>query len=353
MSANKWWSNGDLPPLSMRYFHPSLQFLPRNDQLEEKDKILEERLTNLNMNDGENQMETLASLEKRSEMLRINGRSCFLVKHIRLGEYKSELDNIPEVDNNKLKLDWIGNSIFYIEFGGQDTPSVDDIEKRLAKLRGVPVENIRYPRSAILNGNEETVEKLMKRARDEAILETKWDRSRKSEEDDVDPEEFIKMCESDASLSELSGKLSISDTDVTMGRDTIRNLKDIQRTIKLAKQRSMKAAKLTGSVGNDNDSVDNEIKKLMKLTNQSNVKSEKISDELSKFWEKRFNHNLSSSESSIKSENPDDDAEIDYEELQKVVLEAEKAEMEATEMIKQSKKSDKKYGIFSKIFHSR
>ncbi|KAL3985103.1 hypothetical protein ACH3XW_37250 [Acanthocheilonema viteae] len=298
MSANKWWSNGDLPPLSMRYFHPSLQFLPRNDQLEEKDKILEERLTNLNMNDGENQMETLASLEKRSEMLRING---------------------------------------------QDTPSVDDIEKRLAKLRGVPVENIRYPRSAILNGNEETVEKLMKRARDEAILETKWDRSRKSEEDDVDPEEFIKMCESDASLSELSGKLSISDTDVTMGRDTIRNLKDIQRTIKLAKQRSMKAAKLTGSVGNDNDSVDNEIKKLMKLTNQSNVKSEKISDELSKFWEKRFNHNLSSSESSIKSENPDDDAEIDYEELQKVVLEAEKAEMEATEMIKQSKKSDKKY----------
>lgn len=63
---------------------------------------------------------------------------------------------------------------------------------------------------------------------------------------------------------ELSGELSISDTDI-MGRDTIRNLKAIQRTMKLAKQQSIKAAKLT-RMGTDNQSVDNEIKKLMKLS---------------------------------------------------------------------------------------
>lgn len=130
---------------------------------------------------------------------------------------------------------------------------MSDIEERLAKLRGSPVKNIRYPRVllaihhssvkssnsvsgfellpfrliklwskkvaftfvfsvamlvnfqfAVLNGNEveeETVEKLIKRARDEAMLETKWDCSEKSEDEHgVDPEEFIKMCGSDPSL---------------------------------------------------------------------------------------------------------------------------------------------------------
>uniref|UniRef100_A0A158Q7P3 GYF domain-containing protein n=1 Tax=Elaeophora elaphi TaxID=1147741 RepID=A0A158Q7P3_9BILA len=311
MSVNKWSTDDDLPPPSMRHFFPSLQFPSQNRQLEEKDRILEERLTNLNMDKSENQVETLASLEERAEMLRMNDRN-------------------------------------------QDTPSVSDIEERLAKLRGIPVEDIRYPRSAILNGSEgeETVEKLMKRARDKAKLEIKWDHFGKSEYD-VDPEEFIKMCGNDASLSdELVGKLSISDTDI-MSWDTIRNLKDIQRTMKLAKQQSIKAAKLAGNIKSDNRSMDNKIKKLMKLTSQSNKKSEEISDELSKFWDRRLNHEVSSSEYSSKSENSDDDAKIDYEELQKVILEAEKAEMQATEMVKEPKKSSKKNGVFSRIFHSR
>ncbi|CAG9531625.1 unnamed protein product [Cercopithifilaria johnstoni] len=311
MSANKWWADGDLPPPSMRHlFRPLSQFSLQNGQPEEKDRILEERLTNLNIDESENQMEKLASLEERAEMLRMNDRS-------------------------------------------QDAPSVSDIEQRLAKLRGVPVEDIRYPKSAILNGNEveETAEKLIKRARDEAMLEKNWDCHGESEEHDVDPEEFIKMCENDASFPyELNQKLSVPDTDIMMGRDTIRNLKDIQRVMKLAKQRSIKAAKLTRNVDSDNHSVDNEIKKLKKLTNQSNMKSEKINEEMSKFWERKLDRKASSSESTSKSENSDDDAEIDYEELQKVVLEAEKAEMEAMEMVKESKKSGKKSGIFSRIF---
>lgn len=40
----------------------------------------------------------------------------------------------------------------------------------------------------------------MKRSSDEVMLETKWNRRGKSEEHDVDPEEFLKMCGSDASL---------------------------------------------------------------------------------------------------------------------------------------------------------
>lgn len=282
--------------------------------MEEKDEILQQRLTNLNMDKDENRMETLSSLEERAKMLTMSG-------------------------------------------GSQDMPSVSDIEKRLAKLYDMPLENIRYPRSAIINGNkaeEETVEKLMKRARDEAMLEKKWDASRKSEDKhDIDPAEFIKMCKNNASVpDELNGELFISNTDI-MGQDTIRNLKEIQRTMKLAKQQSVEASKLTG-ISNDNHAMDNEIKELMKLTNQSNQKSEKISDELSKFWDRRLNHDvLSSSESSFKSENSDDKSEIDCEELQRIVLEAEKAENEAMQMVKESKKNSKKSGILSRIFHSR
>lgn len=76
MSDNKWWStDGDLPPPSMRQFIPSSQFLPRKHQLEEKDRILEERLANLNVSESEHEMGTLASLEERAEMLGMNGRS--------------------------------------------------------------------------------------------------------------------------------------------------------------------------------------------------------------------------------------------------------------------------------------
>uniref|UniRef100_A0A1I8EGN2 Uncharacterized protein n=2 Tax=Wuchereria bancrofti TaxID=6293 RepID=A0A1I8EGN2_WUCBA len=326
MSNNKRWIDDDLPPPSMRqkYTHGLLRYFSpstySNHQMEEKDKILQQRLTNLNMDKfNKNQMETLSSLEERAKLLTMND-------------------------------------------GSQDMPSVSDIEKRLSKLHDLPLEDIRYPRSAIVNANkieEETVDKLMRRARDEAMLETKWDASRKSEDKhDIDPTEFIKMCKNNASVpDELNGELFISDTDL-MGQDTIRNLKEIQRTMKLAKQRSVEAAKLTG-ISSNNHTMDNEIKKLMKLTNQSNLKSRKISDELSKFWDRRRDHEvLSSSESSFKSENSDDKSEIsddkseiDCEELHKIVLEAEKAENEAMQLVKESKKNNKKSVIMCHIAH--
>uniref|UniRef100_A0A1I7VRJ4 Fibrous sheath-interacting protein 1 n=1 Tax=Loa loa TaxID=7209 RepID=A0A1I7VRJ4_LOALO len=324
MSNNEWWIDGDLPPPSMRqkynlvrHFTPlsycSPQFSPQNRQPEEKDKVLEQRLKNLNMDTSKKQVETLSSLEERAKMLKINDES-------------------------------------------QHTSSMSDIEQRLANLRGLPVEDIRYPRFATVYRNEveeETVEKLMRRAKDEIMLEKKLDRSDKlDDEHDVNSEEFIKMCTSNASVpDELSGELPLSDIDI-MGQDTIRNLKEIQQTMKLAKQRSVKAAKLTG-IGNDNHSMDNEIKKLMTLTSQSNMKSEKINDELSKFWKRRMDNGASSSESSSKSENSDDEAEIDCGELQRVILEAEEAENEAMQMIKDSRKNGKKTGIFSRIFRPR
>uniref|UniRef100_A0A8R1TVJ1 Fibrous sheath-interacting protein 1 n=1 Tax=Onchocerca volvulus TaxID=6282 RepID=A0A8R1TVJ1_ONCVO len=279
MNNNNWWTDDDLPPPSMRqkYRHALVQrFLPssrlsqQNRQSDKKDKILEQRLINLSMSKNENEIETLASLEERAKMLKMHN-------------------------------------------GNQDTPSVSDIEERLAKLRNVPVEGIRHSRSAVVNGDEteeETVEKLMRRAKDEAMLETKWDRSGESEEHDVDPEEFIRICRNDASFpDDLNEELSISNADI-MGRDTIRNLKQLQRMMKLAKEQSIEAAKLTDA-GNDNHSMDEEIKELMKLTNQSNMKSAKINEELTKFWERRLDQEVSSSESS------DDDTEIDYEKLEK------------------------------------
>lgn len=76
MSVNKWWIDRDLPSPSMRaHFLSPSQFLPQNGQLDEKDRILEERLKDLNMDESENQIETLASLEERAEMLRKNGRN--------------------------------------------------------------------------------------------------------------------------------------------------------------------------------------------------------------------------------------------------------------------------------------
>ncbi|VDN87229.1 unnamed protein product [Brugia pahangi] len=175
MSDKKWWIDDNLPPPSMRqkYTHSLLRhFSPStysSHQMEEKDEILQQRLTNLNMDKDENQMETLSSLEERAKMLTMSG-------------------------------------------GSQDMPSVSDIEKRLAKLYDMSLENIRYPRSAIINGNkveEETVDKLMKRARDEAMLETKWDASRKSEDKhDIDPAEFIKMCKNNASVPDERLRIS-------------------------------------------------------------------------------------------------------------------------------------------------
>ncbi|VDP14265.1 unnamed protein product [Onchocerca flexuosa] len=169
MNHNNWWTGDDLPPPSMRvkYKHALVQrFLPssrlsqQNRQSDEKDKILEQRLTNLNMNKSEDEIETLASLEERAKMLKMHN-------------------------------------------GNQDTPSVSDIEERLAKLRDVPVESIGNSRFAVVNGDEteeETVEKLMRRAKDEAMLETMCDRSGKSGKHNVDPEEFIRICRNDASF---------------------------------------------------------------------------------------------------------------------------------------------------------
>lgn len=86
MSNSKWWFDDDLPSSSIqqKYMHnilSSSQFLSQNHQLLEKDKILEQRLANLNVNDkNENQMETLASLEERAKMLKMTDGSkhfCF------------------------------------------------------------------------------------------------------------------------------------------------------------------------------------------------------------------------------------------------------------------------------------
>lgn len=54
------------------------------------------------------------------------------------------------------------------------------------------------------------------------------------------------------------------------------------------------------------------------LANQSKIKSEEINDELSKFWATRLYDEMSSYESSFKSENLDNEAEVDDDELQRV-----------------------------------
>lgn len=66
-------------------------------------------------------------------------------------------------------------------------------------------------------------------------------------------------------FAELNGEILTSDADVTMGQDTIRNLKQIQQTMKLARQQSLQAAKLKKK-SNDNHSMDYELKKFTRLS---------------------------------------------------------------------------------------
>uniref|UniRef100_A0A915PEW1 Uncharacterized protein n=1 Tax=Setaria digitata TaxID=48799 RepID=A0A915PEW1_9BILA len=317
MSNNK--PDNDLPPPSMRQYtsnstkqfhsslYPSLHFARQIHQPEKEDEILNRRLANLNISEDENQTETLEALEERAKMLGMHAER-------------------------------------------QNVPSVSDMEERMARLCDVPVEGSRYPRVALVNRNEDTVEKLMKRAGDEVMLEMKWNRCGKSKgELDVNPEEFIKIVGSDGALSnELSEELSPPHINV-LGRNTIRSLKELKGTMKLAKERSMETAMLS-TIANDK-SVDDEIMKLMKLTRQNSMKSEKISEELSRFWENRLDCQLSS-DSSHKSEHSDGNDKISDEELQKIIMEAEQMENEAKQMVRQSKKNGKKNGILSRIFRA-
>lgn len=56
--------------------------------------------------------------------------------------------------------------------------------------------------STVLNRNEkETVEKLIRRAKDEVVLENEWNRPGKSKDmHDVDPEKFLKIYKSHSSF---------------------------------------------------------------------------------------------------------------------------------------------------------
>lgn len=56
----------------------SPQFLSQSCESEEKDKIVERRLKNLNMDKAKDEMETLSSLEERTKMLTVDAESKFL-----------------------------------------------------------------------------------------------------------------------------------------------------------------------------------------------------------------------------------------------------------------------------------
>ncbi|VDN00963.1 unnamed protein product [Thelazia callipaeda] len=251
MSNNKkWWNPSDeLPPPSMRdkYIPNPLQKFSSHKHESNSD------LRNSKVCGNQNHSLALKSMEERARRLRMN----------------AEDKNIPSVTN---------------------------IEERLAKLRGVSVEDIRHPRVFVLDQNkyqEDEVENLMRQAKDNAKIDKKWSQDLESTKYSYD----------------LSSIPSTSNADILIDSDTIGNLRDLHQTLKLAKQQSIEAADLIDASTNDK-SVDEEIEKLLKQTKQNSVKSKKINKEFNKFFEQRLQREISH-ESSSESENSSDSAEID------------------------------------------
>ncbi|VDN29618.1 unnamed protein product [Gongylonema pulchrum] len=342
-----WWNESALPPPSMRQqfvANPLRRFSPSpNAQRRFPVKQTNRR--------------TVASQSKQEDSADFRTRS------------RSEVGTVADLEK---RLDRLRAS------SGEMVPSVSDIETRLAKLRDVPVEYIRNPRTCIVNresSTEESVKKLLQKAKDEAAIARKWSGRKLDSESVVNPQQYLASsadkashhdsedpCSSDGAIlmgqdtirnlkdlrrtmklakqrsmkaaksirkgtddqslkNEMKELMELdsedpcsSDGAILMGQDTIRNLKDLRRTMKLAKQRSMKAAKSIRK-GTDDQSLKNEMKELMELARQSSVKSERINEEMSKFWKGELEE-TSSLQSDTNSESSD--LTVSDEELQRV-----------------------------------
>uniref|UniRef100_A0A0N5AZE4 Fibrous sheath-interacting protein 1 n=1 Tax=Syphacia muris TaxID=451379 RepID=A0A0N5AZE4_9BILA len=213
----------------------------------------------------------------------------------------------------------------------QKVMSVNEIEERLARLRGVSVKEIRSP-SVLLTGKrkEETAENLIEKAKAEANIEKKWESEALCNDDD-----FADLLSADDAESK-----SDNNVDMLFGDGTLRNLKELQETIASINPYSKDGK----SLSQKQDEMNNEMKALLKLTKQNSLKAEKVTEEMSKFWDS----NLERVPQDV--DIVDEDVEVDEADLKKIIAEAEEAVNKEKEVLKQTKKP--KRGFLSRLFHS-
>uniref|UniRef100_A0A915C2H4 FYVE-type domain-containing protein n=2 Tax=Parascaris univalens TaxID=6257 RepID=A0A915C2H4_PARUN len=234
------------------------------------------------------------------------------------------------------------------------TPTLSEIEERLAKLREVSVEEIRNPSLMFARKKgevkEETMKDIIEKACDEVRIEKKWDPVKQLEqrynqyhhiEVNNDHQEELPTVEAKKFCGESPTSSTIN-SDIIMSEETIRGMKDLADKLKFAEQESCEAA---ACVAANDRSTKKEIRRIARLTRQESLKNEKINKELGEFWERnleRYGNRIGS----------DEDNEVDEAELQKIIREAEEAENEVKETMKKSKKVRNKGGFLSKFFRS-
>uniref|UniRef100_F1L287 Zinc finger FYVE domain-containing protein 19 n=1 Tax=Ascaris suum TaxID=6253 RepID=F1L287_ASCSU len=238
--------------------------------------------------------------------------------------------------------------------GRKKTPTLSEIEERLAKLREVPVEEIRNPSLMFARKKgevkEETVRDIIEKARDEVRIEKKWDPVKQLEqrynqyhhiEVNNDDQEELPAVQTKKFCGESPTSSGISN-DIIMGEETIRGMKDLADKLKFAEQESFEAA---ACVAASDKSAKKEMRRIARLTRQESLKNEKINKELGKFWERSLDKYGNDVDS-------DEDNEVDEAELQKIIREAEQAENEVKETVKKSKKVRNKGGFLLRFFRS-
>uniref|UniRef100_A0A183US98 FYVE-type domain-containing protein n=1 Tax=Toxocara canis TaxID=6265 RepID=A0A183US98_TOXCA len=206
--------------------------------------------------------------------------------------------------------------------GVEKIATVNEIEERLALLRGVPVEEIRNPSLMFARKRGEvrgeSVKDLIEKAHDEVRIEKKWDPVKQLErryneyhhnvdvnndnqEEELPAVQMKKFCEESPSSSGMND-------DIIMDEDTVRGMKDLAKTLKLAEEESFDAAACAEA---SNKSAKRQMEEIAKLTRQKSLKNERINAELGRFWEKSF-------EKYGSQDGSEQDNEVDEEELQKV-----------------------------------
>ncbi|CAJ0589546.1 unnamed protein product [Cylicocyclus nassatus] len=251
--------------------------------------------------------------------------------------------------------------------------TVEEIEERLAALRGCDVELVRRPRCMFETSGKQipagnTVQGLMKMAQERAEIEEKHDPAKElerrhralrgEEEQGGSRAQQEEKSPADSQADQSDPRLSTVSSSTAFSESTAKELDEIKRLLEEADKR-VKSEEI------DDKEMKKKMKKVVAATRQESLDIEKVSNELGHFWEKQL-------DKSLEEVTDSDDETIDEETMKKIILEAEQAINEAEEVIHESPErkptpheksvspkpeeagirspTQKKPGLFSKIF---
>ncbi|CAB3396653.1 unnamed protein product [Caenorhabditis bovis] len=228
--------------------------------------------------------------------------------------------------------------------------TIEQIEERLASLRGCDVDVIRNPRTWFQEdkrdlGNAQTVSQLMKIAEDRARLEEIDEEIEQKELKEFE-ERRKRLMERQEAEKKADNRESVVSDASCFSTATREQLDDINKALEDAEKR-VAATKQQEEVD------ENELKKLMTLTRQKSLDAmqwnDKISKEIGGFWD-RQNKKMSVEE----NDSDEDEKSLDEEAIKKIIHEAETApyyEIKSEEAKPApSSASPKKKGFFGKFF---